>query len=252
VAALFLGGVGLACASVSALQWFALLLPAAGLAVGVYRTLVQPPERLRDVIVLRAGTIISAGTVVCVLFWPNFLGMESLFAGRSVPEPERNRQVFQPRTDRAGVEDTPQPVAARQWVDAERYEIDHGVVRLRVVRVIVKDLPPAKGKKSQQTLLVTVDLAHVGTHTAVTLHGWTKNAMPQLTDAGGQAYMFQGATGEPAVRPISLRPLVPIRETLTFEAPPIIREPLRLELPAAAFGGEGAIRYEIPRRLESP
>ena len=146
----------------------------------------------------------------------------------------------------------PQTLEAGQWAAADKYDVDHGNVRLNIAAVAIRDEPPGerKDKKREKELWITVKLSHVGVKDAVTFRGWQPPHAPLLTVAG-HAVAFKRRQGEGQTGNRNLVPFQPIQEVLVFEAPPATDDALRLELPAAAFGAAGVVRFELPRTMLS-
>jgi hypothetical protein len=253
VAAFFLGGVALVSASVSWLQWLTFPLAGAGLLAGLICLLATPLETLRDVVLLLVGETVSIAVILIALVWPALFGMDPRLTRETPAAPDANRQLLQPHASTAAASQKPQTLAANQWAAADKYDMDHGNVRLSIAAAVIRDEPPSsdrKDKRREKELSITVKLSHVGVKDAVAFHGWQTPHAPRLTVAG-HAVAFKRRHGEGQGGGRNLVPFQPIQEVLVFEAPPATEETLRLELPAAAFGGAGVVRFELPRSMLS-
>lgn len=252
VATLLLSSLALVCATVSWLQWLTIPLAGAGLLSGVICVVGTPIESTRDAIVLGLGGVVTPPTLLIALFWPAVLGLDTRLAPERPPALDPNRQTIQPRRDRAGNTAilTPQALEANAWADAERFDVDHGNVRLRIVEVSRREAPKTKRKnrKPEQELVIVVMLSHVGTKGPVTFQGWRDAAAPRLRDAMDSAFEFKGRGADATGVGRSLVPFRPVRETLVFAAPPATTD-LRLELPASAIGGDGTVRFHLPATM---
>lgn len=250
VAAFFLGGVALGCASVSWLQWLTFPLAGAGILAGVICLLATPLETTRDALLLLVGGAVSIAVVLIALIWPSLFGMDPRLTRETPAAPDANRQLLQPRASTAAASQKPQTLEANQWAAADKFDVDHGNVRLSIAAAAIRDEPPGdrKDKKREKELSITVKLSHVGVKDAVAFQGWQAAHAPRLTVAG-HAIAFKRREGQAGNR--NLVPFQPIQEVLVFEAPPATDDALRLELPAAAFGGTGVVRFELPRSMIS-
>jgi hypothetical protein len=253
VAALLLASLALGCAAVSWLQWLTIPLAGAGMLAAIICLVGTPIESPRDAVVLAIGGLVAAPTLFIALFWPALFGMDTRVSPESPPPPDPNRQTIQPRRDRVGNSAviTPEALDASTWADANRYDVDHGNVRLRIVEVTLRDVPAArrKDRRPERELVITVMMSHVGTKGPVTFRGWTESTPPLLRDPTGGALVFKGRAGEATSTGRPLVPFQPVRESLLFSAPEGTIDYLRLELPAAAFGGSGTVRFQVPGNM---
>jgi hypothetical protein len=253
VASFFLGGLALVSASLPWLQWLTFPLAGAGLLAGLICLLATPLETLRDVVLLLVGEAVSVAVILIALVWPALFGMDPRLTRDTPAAPDANRQLLQPHVAASGGGSIkPQTLEANQWAAADKYDIDHGNVRLSIAAAAIRDEPPGdrKDKRREKELSITVKLSHVGVKDAVAFYGWQTPHAPRLTVAG-HAVAFKRRHGEGPAGSRNLVPFQPIQELLIFEAPPATDEVLRLELPAAAFGGAGVVRFELPRTMLS-
>lgn len=142
-------------------------------------------------------------------------------------------------------------------VDASAATWQHGDTRLAVRQVTIAADPTAKqpaGKKDQKERIarVNVTLTNVGVGRAIEFAGWdakTSTAAASLTSSTGQTLSRKETAplGSGVVYPGKS-----VECVLVFDATPLgPDEGLRLELPAAAFGGdaETPARFRIPRTM---
>jgi hypothetical protein len=146
-----------------------------------------------------------------------------------------------------------------EWVDAGKASWQRDDVRVTVRFATVGPIEVA-GPKSQKkwtkekVLQIGLRVANVGVARQFEFQGWSANApaaaAPVLTDSAGKAVPAKkfDAGWEPAARP-EHKPLFPGKTAeylLVFEPPGKSAGDLRLELPAAAFGGEVPVKLRIP------
>jgi hypothetical protein len=247
VLAMFLGSLALGCASLEWLQWLTIPLSALGLIAGAFGLMVDYTEKTEEW-TPKIGAILSGCVLLVALAWPAFLGLDPKLTSELPPPVDPNRQVFLPRERPAGPRQPAQPVPENHWVAAELYDIDHGVVRLRVLNAGVHDVPGNRKGRREKEYVVTLLLSHAGTRDAVTFSGW-HGAVPRLLDSSGKPLAFRprGDAGQAPLK--SIVPFRPIQETLAFDAPSGASDYVRLELPASAFGAAGMVRFQIPRLM---
>lgn len=135
-----------------------------------------------------------------------------------------------------------------EWVDAAQAVWEQGDVRVAVNGVSIGAADPmakTADKKKERALRITVKISNVGVARAVELAGWhlPPDREAKLT-AAGTAVAYRGAVAEKV-------PVFPgkfVESTLVFAVPEKM-EDLRLELPAAAFGGTEPVRFQIPKAM---
>jgi hypothetical protein len=280
VVSMFLGSLALGCASLEWLQWLTIPLSALGLIAGAFGLMVDYTEKTEEW-TPKVGAVVSGCVLLVALAWPAFFGLDPKLTSDLPPPVDPNRQVYLPRSAPAGAaRPAAQPVPEGHWVAAELYDVDHGVVRLRIVSAGVHDVPATrKGRRGDKEYVVAVLLSHAGTKDAIPFSGWhsaaatnvlapgapgaaghnnaaNNNAGNQASSSGGAPRLFDASGKSLAFRPRldaavaparSIVPFRPVQETLTFEAPAANSEYVRLELPASAFGASGVVRFQIPR-----
>ncbi len=250
-----LTGVGLLLASVPGAAVASKPLSAAGLLLAllailaVWRLPTASPKLLPLAAAAAAGlTLLLAGP------WP----------GEAPPdEPLPPSQVLViPSGDRGMARY--RPLGAQEWLNARRGALQHVGVRVQVTGASVGFAPLIQGGKKQpaptRTLTVQLWVANTRMADAATFlldyTPWAalaaRGEAPTLTDAAGRSYPLArlppGWKPEGQPDPCPLYNGHALEDVLAFEAPPRAG-PLRLELPAGAFGGTKPLRFEIPSRM---
>jgi hypothetical protein len=146
------------------------------------------------------------------------------------------------------------------WVDASRAALQQGRLRVQIVSVVVgpellspaATKPVAKKKTPQEMLSIRLRIQRqvdMGADAVQeTLAG--EGASPRLTDNTGKEYRqrdVQEATTETKGR--KAFPTALVDHVLVFEAHAGEVRYLRLELPAASWGGTGLFRFTIPSSM---
>lgn len=254
-------GFALLFASMVSLSILTFPLSCAGLLLGIVGLMIF--------VVTEKGSpfwpALAAGLNLCVLLlallWPR------LFAGQ-IHDP------WQGRPDGAttfrvplaqDIHATPVAVEEGEWVDASQFALQQRGMHVSIPS-ISKGLPGVKKvrpdtKEDDPRLAIKVRLQNVGM--VETLEGplWTRSPegegeeSPRLQDEQGQPYLLTGPVllgdGIPAAPRLRLQPHDEAELTLLFARPPAEWDSLRLELPGSAFGGEGLLRFRLPRSLLS-
>ena len=196
-----------------------------------------------------AGAGANGFAFLLVVAWPGWLGL-------STWTPAADPETRQKPVTAVGRDGTPPRPA--DWVDAMKAVWEHDDVRVALTAVTAgPDEPAAVGpaappaarpRKKDRTLRVTLKLTNVGVARAIEFNGWAAAppAEPTLTTAGGKALPAKPAA--PA-DPVLIVPGKSAETTLAFAPPDGPPEDLRLELPAAAFGGTEPARFRIPRTM---
>ena len=106
-----------------------------------------------------------------------------------------------------------------------------------------------RGAKAQY-LVLTLELANASKDRKVDHAGWRPGAAVRLTDdrQPPNTYALKlGYAGREG--PEAIYPGESIEDRLVFDKPVDTAKRLRLQLPAAAFGGQGMVKFEIPREM---
>ncbi len=147
------------------------------------------------------------------------------------------------------------------WADAGRDALYHGDAGLSITSAVVGpvDFEPQEGRRppADRCLVLTLRLTNAGIVRNLRYTGWPgeepTQEPPLLRDSQGKTYAVKRFAAGWAVKGRAPSATVPPgkahNDVLVFEAPPRGAGPLRLELPAAAVGGEGLLRMEIPNKM---
>jgi hypothetical protein len=233
-------------------------LPLAGLAAvlggaGVCWAVAR--QRRAGLVWSGLGGTVGLALAVIILGWPWLLRMEPVRWRLGTAPAVGNPQAleFEPGK-RSYLESAP------EWLDASRQAFQQDDWRVRIISAEVAPVPyrnPPPTKTPDVALLITVRLSNVGALWRFEYQGWSEprpNAeAAQLSDAKGKVYALRKFNpGQDVVGRVLARSLPPGRrfdDLLVFEAPPTDVSGLRLELPAAAVGLPGKVRFEIPPSL---
>jgi hypothetical protein len=253
VAALILGILALLFTSITQVAFLTKPLACLGLVLGVKASLTARRER--------TGVGLPFAASAMCLFTVGFAGPWRIWPGAPASSPVVNwqRVAVIPKGDK-GMTLWP-TVDIAEWVDVSRATVQHNDVRLRVIGVTIGPLPNSSSSRSvlpgagKNYLLVRVAVSNAGAVRLVEYGGWGDKAPvpgryePRLTDNLDRRYEHcPPGDREGSARPIILTPGRTVEDVLVYEPPPLddVTE-LRLELPAAAYGGTGTLRLKIPR-----
>jgi hypothetical protein len=213
-------------------------VPVAGLGLLLAALSLLGLERRRWVGLAGAG--LNALALLLVVALPGWLGLSTHWT------PATNPDAGPKPVTAVGREDG-QPVAA-DWVDARAAVWEQGDVRIAVTGVTVGPRDPA-ARRPDLVLRIGLKLTNVGVARAIEFAGWpvTPQGGPTLTTAGGESFPHRPAADR--AEPATVRPGKSAEAVVAFAAPDKPTEDLRLELPAAAFGGTDPVRFRIPRAM---
>jgi hypothetical protein len=237
LAALTLGGVGLALSQVPYGRFATAGLAGIGLVVALIGLGVAGRRRLPAIAV--GVNVVGVLLAACLPAW---LGLSSW---RPVPVPDESGVA-------RAVGLTDGLAAPAEWADVRTSAWQRDDVRVGVPAFTVGpvELVGPKEKRrwtKEKYLQVRVRVENAGVARALEVRGWPTVGpdAPRLTDAAGAAVPLKAFDdGWAPVSPSATGVLVPGRATeflLIFQAP-ARGGPLRLELPAAAFGGGEPVR----------
>jgi hypothetical protein len=153
--------------------------------------------------------------------------------------------------DQAGADDG--------WVDASDASIRRGDVKVSVRSANI-GLPrfdrKVRPSDPEEYLIVTLALNNLGATKKLDFTGFASGGsisrLVTLVDDLGNQYKqkrFRGAKVEGQASSESLYPGKQLSDVLVFEPPIAKAETLKLRLPAAAFGGAGALKFRIPAEM---
>jgi hypothetical protein len=242
VVALFLGSIAFPFAAHPRLHVLTILVAGLGLMVGLVGVAVVV-ERGTGFVFAGVAAVVCA-LVVAIGMWPQLL-----YPAFQPALPDTNGDwVLPPRPKNPGV--------APGWLDASRAEVECAHVGLRVEDVQVRTVRFADGKGAKEKGLVIVLRLRNAGGAELRYRGWGgSGSTPTLRD-DTRPYRYRplqprpvkpGAAPAPAIT--ALLPGQPVEEALAFEAPGRPVAFLRLELPAAAFGGDRVVRLQIPGNM---
>jgi hypothetical protein len=261
-AALLLGGSALLCASFSFLCGLVVPLSGLGLVTGGV-ALVLARFAAKGGLLLPVTGSVAAGAILNVaLFLPAMLG-PTYDRSRQSGDPARNVLRAIPLGSVPVISQTP------EWVNASQYALQRGDLRVQIVGVSVDPVPgitKSKSKSSQESSLlvrVRLTLAEKKSSGQNKPFDWIENREnkpfggnnnpnPALIDGAAKSYTFRDSKVFDSVggkRRANLFPVQTADEVFAFEAPPEGWESLRLEVPAAAWGGAGVFRFTIPATI---
>ena len=250
--------VALGCVWVFALCFLVIPLAVVGLLTGLVALgLGLLADQPRWVL----ATIGSATNVLVLgvaLVFPSALGPTYLMS-RARGEAE----VVVPRAVLLGGQKLAAGAETGDWPDASRFAVQIKKVRIQVVRAEVRPLEIAQTPKKKFTkesylvLRVRIHQPAGGAEFASDAWGQGNTAQerhqPVLTDDRGTIYKAPatniGGEGGELTQQSHEFPLGITDATFLFNAPaPDVRY-LHLEMPAAAWGGSGSVRFTIPRSM---
>lgn len=254
VAALLLGAAALLCAGVVELCRGVIPLAAVGLVVGLASVALALTVGKVRLLTPLAGTLVSGGVLVTALLFPQVLGPTwfgyreqvsvDVTAARVVPLPGKP----------AGAE-----LEGPDGIDASLAAWQQGNLRVEVAGVTYAppEQSPATAKKGPpvQALLVRLriqrgespeqfaarDLSPPGAR--------APEHLPKLTDGGGATYRLRPNPDTGPVEGLhqsTVFPMAVVDELFAFEMASLVSGALRLEVPAAAWGGRGTVHFRIP------
>ncbi len=155
------------------------------------------------------------------------------------------------------------PSGTDGWADATTFAILQGEVAVCVADVTNESLELSQGGKSispvKKNLVIHLQVALIGSSQKVDFTSWANASYgdarnkPLLVDNSQHNYKLRAFTTDTQItgreRPKGLYPKLYADDYLVFEQQPPDIEYLRLELPAAAFGGVGHLRFQIPKSM---
>jgi hypothetical protein len=141
----------------------------------------------------------------------------------------------------------PTGISADGWVDAGEAAWQENGVQVGLTFATVAPPPATTGRATTEpSFWIGVRVKNVGTGT-VEFVGWDTTAAggPSLTTTGG---VLVGGRRSDVAKAKTLTPGQTAECVLVF-APPLAGQPLRLELPAGAYGGTTPARFQIAPEL---
>lgn len=257
-AALLTGGVALLCGSVAWLTVAVLPLAMLGALLGLAGAVVGLTRPKPRYLLATVGGVLSFAILVAAIVFPALLGPTyRLGRERSTPEPVTPRAVALPGTAATA------EAANAEWVDAGRFALQLGKVRVQVVSATLRPLEIAPAPKKKLTkasyLVVRVRVHRPGGGAEFAAPGWgeagtaNERPAPTLTDSTGKVCAAPspnvGGEATELTQKSAIFPLGITDEVYLFDAPTPGFDGLRLEIPAATWSGAGALRFTIPAAM---
>jgi hypothetical protein len=246
---------------------FALLVGSAAILIASLPSVafLSKPLSVTALLIALAGSMAPALWRRTALVWPVVVSLLSLgallFAG-SWPEgrpPPAPPLVAIPLKEKGMV--AHQPIDASEWINAAEFAVKAYDLRVQLVSVRLGTVEfEPQGKKSfssEKYLVVQVRVGYDGAaFQPIPYEPWIDLAdapskvAPTLTDSANKSYAQKTFSSKQQVVGRGgrsyLTPGRQVNEVLVYPLPMGRVEYLRLELPAAAFGRKGTIRFQIP------
>jgi hypothetical protein len=252
--ACFVGVAALFSASFAATTILTLPLGGIGLALGLLAVLAalgdQPVRQLLPV----AGAALSGLVLAAALADPALLGPRYAASRRPTnydPDAVRFVPLRLSRDGSTGLE-------ADGRADASRAAIQQGMVRVQVVGAAVGPVQVVDAKRKytkQRYLALAVRVQHLGNGPSVRFVHWGttgERSVPAATaEASGRKLSAADLGSQVAAGTTYGHDLFPgklVDDLLVFEAP-AQPGPLRVDLPAEAWGGRGVFRFQVPASM---
>jgi hypothetical protein len=252
VVACLCAGAALVAAAVPA--GVGLTRPLAGVAaaLGLGGWLATAGGRAARQVLPAVGAAAGALTLLVSFAAPSLLGLR-YEASRQVPDYDPDAVTVVPL--RVGP-DAGSALKVDGYADASRAAVQQGHVRVQVAGAAVGPVELAGAKKratKRPYLAVTVRVQNLGHGGRVPFAHWgtaaADRAVPPAAATAAGAPLAAADLAPDAPANLTLRydlfPGEAVADVLLFE-PPAGPGPIRLELPAEAWGGRGAFRFEIP------
>jgi hypothetical protein len=246
--ALGLGCVALLCASVSWLCVFLLPLAGAGFVAGLF-ALARALRTGRSRWTFPSAGTAVAGTILAVaILSPALLGPTyRTFKDQVADDPDTIRRISVADGTVSPADDN------SEWADASRILLQQGGLTVQVAEVSLAPAERPLAKKKVLVRLLVRQSPRGGTTGAETERAAALllgKHRPTLSDAMGQVYELvnvqAGQSGQNAHGAAALGVSSP---TLVFETAATDVSALRLELPAATWGGHGTFHFLIPASM---
>jgi hypothetical protein len=227
-------------------------LGGAGLVLGglaVFLALGGPPIRQLFPV---AGVVLSGLVLAVSLFSPGLLGPQyEASRMKSDYDPEAVQVIPLHLGPVAGAEG----LQADGWADASRAVVSQGPVRVQVTGATVGPVQVIDSRKrhtKQPLLAIGLRVQHLGHGSLIHFVHWGtagERVVPEpvATQGGGRLAPAHLGADVPVGLTYGqeLHPGRQVDDLLVFEAP-AGTGPVRLEVPAEAWGGRGAFRFQIP------
>lgn len=231
------------------LEWFIKPLAALGLLAGLLGGILPALWQRRNAVLPLLLSLLCLLVLLFVGAWPQFSTPPAPVV--LVPVGQKGMAAHQ-------------IASADEWVDAAAYAVKLGDVRVQIVSV---QIGPVELKANASTtssadryLIIRLRVSYEGILSQQTPYEpWADRAdapskhLPTLTD--NQDHTYTQKTFAPGSKVVgradvdALNPGHQVKEVLVYPVPARDVKQLRLMLPASAFGGAGAFRFQIPLRM---
>jgi hypothetical protein len=169
-----------------------------------------------------------------------------------------------PKTDAAkpAPAETPAKAADDGWHTAGGEAVACGDASVKIPSVMLKTVSATRmrgkevlGQVVREQLLITVELTNKHSTRRLEFASWSfpkPGNVPTLADSMGKRYDLRPPRAPTPGE--SVDPGKAVEDVLTFQRPAESAKPesLQLRLPAAAFGGQGTLNFEIPAAMIEP
>jgi hypothetical protein len=239
--AITLGSIGFGLSQLPYGRISAAVLGGLGLVVAIISLLVMEHKRVLPAVATGMNVVV----LLLVLLLPSWLGITSWRPVKELDDSGTVRAVG--LTD--GV------ASPADWVDVSKSAWQRDDVRVSVTSVSAGQIelvgPKEKRRWTKEKFLqVRLKVENVGVSRAIDFRGWSAGPQgPKLMPPAGEPVGIKtwddgwSAPAKPAAA--TLFPGRGTEQTLIFPYPPTGSGPLRLELPAAAFGGTESVRLQL-------
>jgi hypothetical protein len=254
-----MGGTALGCAYFYVLGVLVVPLALLGLLTGLGGLVLGLRADRPRYVLASAGSVLNALLLTAALASPVLLGPTYQLARAPV-----EAEVVVPRlVPLAGAKTAPGE-EKQEWPDATRFAVQIKKARVQVVTATVrpleigaaaKDKPKKLTKQSYLVLRVRTHQSAGGVEfrNGAWQEGAAQRPQPTLADNTGKTYAQPSIDGVLEAGGLSQKPSAfPLGisdDVFVFDAPAPTVQFLRLEMPAAAWGATGAIRFSIPRAM---
>ena len=179
--------------------------------------------------------------------------------GEALPDKGGQSGAKRPPAVAKGAPPPPGAAPAVSWIDASRESWKCGDVTVKVPSATIAaaqlvDAAKRVSDTQDEFLLVRLELTNQSSTRKIEYSSWSvRGQEPQLVDDLKNKYSLQkapsGGVFEGQVRSKSIYPEKSLEDLLVFERPVGRAKSLRLQLPAAAFEGQGTGYLEIPMSM---
>ena len=225
-------------------RWLTLSFAGLGLLLGLAGLAARPDEwKIKDIVWLAVGGGGCALLLFVGLLRPGWLSNRWAI-DFVVPEPDRNKQIMVSRDNTTEGKE----LNANDRVDAASHAIRQGDVLVRIEKAVLERIKP----KDPPVLLITLHIGNVGQLHTITYRGQAGGSQGVAArDSRGKALQRRDLEAETAKKlrqagTVSILPMHEVNDLLAVEAPWTGTAHVDVDLPSAAWGGEGVCQFTIP------